>query len=446
MFERIDRADYSIMTQVKGNLDLAIPLSLYLPEPTILDVRRIMTERAFRDPIIAGLPDSASELKKGWQRFNAMSERDQRQEVASTLRRLVDMLITPQRYFMLTQYRSGLRIRQWLDEGKMVVCNLAGGQMEDSTARLLGNLVLAVFMNEAMVRPVGEPRVWRLVADEFDRLAGNNFAELIEKARSRKVFPIMAHQNLDQLKRDRGNNLSLYQSARAVPVVFTFRASADDVYSLRRIHGDDYGEGLSTMKDFTAQLTLTRGLPGLVDPGQPVTILLDPLQGEDNEAALAAAILSQKAHTVSERALVRRGKIEGDDDTPRPNPLPQDRQPVPPGDDPTGDRSPGSPPPVPSLNQLAGLQTPVPRAPQQSGSTKRRSRSKAGRQPLLPETPQGPGSGQSQSHPPAGQPDGQVGDELSDQERPRPAGELPSKPQPGHQPLPPREPQLPDDQ
>ena len=212
------------------------------------------------------------------------------------------------------------------------------------------------------------------MADEFDRLAGNNFAELIEKARSRKVFSIMAHQNLDQLKRDRGNNLSLYQSARAVPVVFTFRASADDVYSLRRIHGDDYGEGLSTMKDFTAQLTLTRGLPGLVDPGQPVTILLDPLQGEDNEAALAAAILSQKAHTVSERALVRRGKIEGDDDTPRPYPLQKGRQPVPPGDDPTGDSDPGTLDdfPLPDLNP--GSESLVSGFTQQPGASKRRPR------------------------------------------------------------------------
>jgi hypothetical protein len=370
MFERMDRAGYSVMTQVKSSLDLAIPLSLYLPEPTIRDVRRILTEPSFRNPIIDSLPESASELREAWERFNRMSERDQRQEVASTIRRLLDMLINAQRFYMLTQYHSTLRLGEWLDEGKLIVCNLADGQISEETSELLGNVILALFTNAVFARPVEPDRVWRLVADEFDKLAGNNFADIIDKARKRRVFPIMAHQHLKQLTEDRGKGKSLHNSVRNVPVRLNFRLSEEDIASMRWTRGVDFDEELRTLKDFTAKLTLIRGLSGLLDPGQPKMILLDPLEEVDKdtqEKRLQAAIDSQKAHTVSER-LLRRGTREGDDDnqaashhrTTRKSSLPQSREPIPAGDDSTGDGDTKLPVDLPGFDQLAGLQTAVP--------------------------------------------------------------------------------------
>lgn len=372
MFERMERANFLVMQQMRLHLDAAIRLALYNHQATLLDVRRILTDKDY-STIMAADPQVPDELREHFHRFNQYTNYARTVAINSSIPRLKELLTDPQLFYMVTQPTSTITIEKWLDEGKLVVCDVAT-DMDNNNALLLGNLLLAHFLNATFNRRVAKTsRVWRLVADEFDQLAGDNFANLISKARSYRSIPIMAHQNLSQLSTD--NDTTLYNAVTSSPVKFTFRISGADEQQVETwIRQPQQRQELGSKPDHTAFLTLTRGLPGLLDPADSAPLLLDPLQGEDNEAALAAAILSQKAHTVSERALVRRGKIEGDDDTPRPHPLQKGRQPVPPGDDPTGDSDPGTLDdfPLPDLNP--GSESLVSGFTQQPGAGKRRPR------------------------------------------------------------------------
>jgi hypothetical protein len=446
IFELMERAEFRTMAQMELWLTQATLLALYLPQPTILDVRRILTEQLFRKLILID-PRVPDELRETWNRFDDNKQNtaySRSSSVNSSIPRLKSILSVPAIYYMVTQPKSTIHLQEWLDEGCMVVVDTATG-MSQGSAKLLADLILALLINETFSRR--EPdRVWRVVADEFDQLAASNMYRLIDKAGAYKVFPIMAHQTLAQLYRD--NDPRLYDSITASPIKFTFRVGPSDADS-KRVKWAPLDE-LTTLPRYQAYLTHSDGVSGLLDAGTAELILLDPLQGEDDEAALAAAILSQKAHTISERELVRRGKIEGygaeTTRSNRPRPLEETGQPKAPGDHPTG--LPGAELPVdlPSPIRVASMQAALPEPDQPRRGHPHRRVGQASRQPGMPPPPQKPRPGRRQGDRPTGQPVSQVGAELPDQGRsPGPDG-VPSQPRPGHPTLPPPDgADLPDD-
>lgn len=453
MFDRMGKVEYSIMTQVRYYLEISVRLSLYLPQPTLLDVLRILMEDDYRSQALQN-PNVPDTLRSLWRRFEEATAYFRTNAVNSSIPRLTDMLLPKRLFHTLTQYHSTLKLAQWLDEGKLVVCNFAAGGMSEENARLLGNIVLALFTNAVFRRPVDPPRVWRLVADEFDKLAGNNFADIIDKARKRRVFPIMAHQHLDQLKEDRGDDKKLFNSARNVPIRLNFRLSEEDIATMRWTRGVEFDEELRTLRDFTAKLTLMRGIPGLLDSGQARTIRLDPLEEVDKDTLderLQTAIASQQAHTTPERALRRRGTMEGEHvnqaaTKTRKNPLSTSGQSIPLGDDPAGASGAELPDDFPSLDQLAGLQAHIPQPTKPRRRTPKRGGRPTRNQPGVPEAPQGRGVRGGQTHPQAGQSAGQVGAQLPDQARARGSEKPSGGPRPGDAPLPkPKQSDLPDD-
>ena len=238
MFVRMERADFAIMQQMRLYLDSAIALALYSPTATLVDVRRILTEQPYRQGMLAN-PHVPQEIRDTFTRFDdpkQFTAYARANAVNSSIARLKEILNDPQLYYMVSQPRTTIRLKEWLDAGKLVVFDVAEG-LSHNNANLLGNLLLALFMNEAMNRSVRETsRVWRLVADEFDQLAGDNFTELIQKARARKVVPIMAHQSLSQLYR--ADDPTLYSAATSSPVKLTFRVSPSDAPQVSWIRGE----------------------------------------------------------------------------------------------------------------------------------------------------------------------------------------------------------------
>jgi hypothetical protein len=448
MFERMERANFLIMQQMRLHLDAAIRLALYRRDATLLDVRRILTERDYRLSLSSD-PQVPVELREHFDRFDDPKQTTayvRAQAVNSSIPRLKEFLTDPQVGFMVTQPASTIHLEEWLDAGYLVVCDFATG-LTQTQSELLANLILAMFLNAVFTRRVeDDSTVWRLVADEFDRLAGDNFAELIDKARSYRALPIMANQSLSQLVFD--NDVKLQKAVLRSPVKITFRVSHDDADAATWVHPVELRDSLSTLSDYSAVLTLTKGLPGLMDSGASELILLDPLQGAEDKDALSDAIRSQKAHTVSERALTKRATMEGDygNQPTRKDSLHESREPVPLGDDPTGAGGAELPVDLPGLNQLAGLQNVVPGPTQPRRRHPKRGSRQASDQPGVPAAAQRPGAGGGQTDREAGQSPDQVGAELPHpgrSPRPQPA---PGGPRVGDAPLPPkRAADLPDD-
>ena len=410
IFELMERAEFRLMAQMGYYLDQATRLALYLPTPTILDVRRILTEQAFRKQLLVD-PRIPDELRESWSRFDdnkQMTPYSRSGAVNSSIPRLKSILTVPSIYYMVTQPTSTIHLQEWLDDGMMVVVDTAT-DMSQGSAKLLADLVLALLINETFARRQPE-RVWRLVADEFDQLAASNMYRLIDKAGAYKVYPLMAHQTLAQLYRS--DDPKLYDSVIASPIKFTFRVGPSDTQRISWAPTEE----LTNLPRYQAYVTHSDGVRGLLDAGKPELLLLDPLPEGSPKTALADAIASQYPHTVAER-LLKGATMEVQNDQNATHPLQDISQPLPPGDDSDGVSDAVEPPPVSSLDELAGVQTPLPESPQQRRSTPRRRRRKSRNKPLQPQAPQGRRTGTGQADSPAGESNGQVGDESPDSER-----------------------------
>ena len=448
MFDRMERAEFGTMQQMWQSLDGAIKLALYNRHPTLLDVRRILTEKAYRQECLDN-PNVPDELREQWVRFDdnkitTISARQQ--QISSSMPRLKAFLNDRQLFYMVTQPTSTVRLQEWLDAGKLIVCNFSTN-LDPLQGELLANLLLAVFMNHAMTREESaRQRVWRLIADEFDELALGNFATLINKARNRRVIPIMAHQNLSQLIRD--GNQTVLKAVTEAPIKLTFRTSHADQKEASWVSRSDLKDSLSTLDRYTAVLTVEDGLPGLLDTGESGLVLLGPLEGE--AMALRNAIASQRAPVTAERELRRREKMEGYDDHQDPHVRTEDLyqengQPVPARDDSASYSSHGDAEPVRGPDELAGVQAPVPEPTQHRRGRQKRRRRTTRHQPGVPQAPQRPGTGEGETDRHPQQPASQVGDQLPDQDGVRGADSPPPTPRPGGPTLPPPEPDHPPD-
>lgn len=104
------------------------------------------------------------------------------------------------------QKRSTINIRRIMDEGKILLVNLAKGELTEPNSRFLGMVLLAKLMAAAMGRvsiPERDRRVFHLYVDEFQSVATQSFVTLLSEARKFGVSLVLANQFLSQVKDER---------------------------------------------------------------------------------------------------------------------------------------------------------------------------------------------------------------------------------------------------
>jgi hypothetical protein len=149
------------------------------------------------------LPDR---LRKVWQEFDGQANkktgetsREQRSAVASTLGLLDKYLMDDPLAGVLSHRRNTIDLPGLLDTGHVICCNLAEN-VPPRQVRLLGNLLMASVVSEALTRSTRpDTPYWLIAADEFDQLAGDFFSFSIEKLRAAHIVPLMSHQSTVQL-------------------------------------------------------------------------------------------------------------------------------------------------------------------------------------------------------------------------------------------------------
>jgi hypothetical protein len=111
-------------------------------------------------------------------------------------------LIEPRLRNMLAQPTSSITLRRLMDDGAIVVCNLAKGRLGESVAHFLGALLTTSFAQAALSRadtPIDRRRVFHFYADEFQSFATESFGLILSEARKYGLTLTIAHQFLDQL-------------------------------------------------------------------------------------------------------------------------------------------------------------------------------------------------------------------------------------------------------
>ncbi len=103
---------------------------------------------------------------------------------------------------IIGQAKSAFNFRTIMDEGKILLINLAKGKLGDINANLLGMIVVGRILMAALGRvdiPQERRRDFYLYIDEFQNFTTDSIAIILSEARKYKLDLIIAHQFIGQL-------------------------------------------------------------------------------------------------------------------------------------------------------------------------------------------------------------------------------------------------------
>jgi hypothetical protein len=172
------------------------------PQPTLADVLRLLDDRSFRRNAAERVANA--QVRNFWLReFESYPSRFRAEAIAPLQNKVGAFLSNPILRRILTQEKSAFDMRQLMDEGKILLVNLAKGKIGEDTAALLGALLVTQIGITALRRAdtsEDERKDFYLYLDEFQSFTTLSLANMLSELRKYRVNMILAHQYLSQLE------------------------------------------------------------------------------------------------------------------------------------------------------------------------------------------------------------------------------------------------------
>ena len=179
----------------------AIFALLELPEATLLDIPRLLEEPEFRKR--TALRVTNEQVRHFWlKEYESYPARFRAEAIAPLQNKLGAFLSDPLLQRILSSPKSSFDLRRVMDEGKILLVNLAKGKIGEGPAALLGSLLVSGIGFAGLSRselPPEERRDFYLYVDEFQTFATMAFASMLSELRKYRVDLILANQYLSQL-------------------------------------------------------------------------------------------------------------------------------------------------------------------------------------------------------------------------------------------------------
>ena len=195
---------------------------------TMLEIPRFLTDKDFRSYLLQDLVNE--EVKEYWKRrFDSLNPKTKAEWIESTLNKVSTFISDPYIRDIIGQRRSTINLREIMDNGKILLINLAKGRLKENS-NLLGALLVSKIQQAAISRvdiTKEERRRFYLYIDEFQNFATKSFEEVLSEARKYGLSIIMANQNLAQLDFDL--KASVIQNARVQIYFGMGRKDAEDL-------------------------------------------------------------------------------------------------------------------------------------------------------------------------------------------------------------------------
>ena len=173
---------------------------LHQPAASILDLLPLFTDRKVRKEIIANIEDA--ECKRFWQiDYPNIAYKTSNEGVASIANKLGPLIANPIIRAALTAPRIPLRFRQIIDQGNILIVNLAKGQLGSEVSNVLGGLILSGLRNAAFTRqdtPEHLRQPYFVLVDEFHNFTSETIAESLSELRKYGLSLTLAGQHLAQ--------------------------------------------------------------------------------------------------------------------------------------------------------------------------------------------------------------------------------------------------------
>lgn len=168
---------------------------------TVLGIPRLLTDPVYRAEVLKRVKDPV--VKTFWEIEYELYPKVFRTETISPIQNKVgQFLSTALVRNVLGQVRTRFDLRQIMDEGKILLVNLAKGKLGEDNSALLGSLLVTSLAQTAMSRANLSPeqrQPFAVFIDEFQNFASESFGGTLSEMRKYGLQLVLAHQYLAQM-------------------------------------------------------------------------------------------------------------------------------------------------------------------------------------------------------------------------------------------------------
>ena len=168
-------------------------------------------------------------LELEWKDFESGTKQDRSVWSTPVLNRANKFILGDNIRRIIGQRKSTINFREAMDQGKIILVNLACTKLSEEEQKMLGVMVVDKVVQAAKSRsdiPEKKRRPFYFVIDEFGDFVCEDVARGLQALRKFKVSMILAHQELEQLRED---SRRVYSAVMANPAVrLVFRTSRED--------------------------------------------------------------------------------------------------------------------------------------------------------------------------------------------------------------------------
>ena len=169
---------------------------------TLADIMPLFLESGFRKEVVASVSDE--QVRRFWtQEFPKMNYKTAIDGVAPIANKLGGFLSHPVIRKAVCEPEQPLRFRKLMDEGQILIVNLAKGRLGSDISDILGGLIVSTFAMAAYSRQNLEEEKrtpYFLYIDEFHSFTTTAFAGMLSELRKHGLGLVLAHQFISQLE------------------------------------------------------------------------------------------------------------------------------------------------------------------------------------------------------------------------------------------------------
>jgi hypothetical protein len=190
-------------TRLEHILRNALLTLLDQPDATIADILRLLDDDVYRRTALARVTNP--QVRRFWvQEYENFPGRYRADAAAPIQNKVGAFLADPIMNRILTQPKSSFDLRRTMDDGKILLVNLAKGKIGEGPAALLGALLVSQLGSAGLSRaeiPEGRRRDFYVYLDEFQTFTTMSIANMLSELRKYRVNLVLANQYLSQVDR-----------------------------------------------------------------------------------------------------------------------------------------------------------------------------------------------------------------------------------------------------
>jgi len=206
---------------------------------TLLDIPKLLTHKEFRIEVLKSVTNL--QVREFWfYEFEKYSAWLRSEAISPILNKIGQFLTSLPLRNIVGQKENTFNLRNVIDEGKILIVNLAKGKIGEENCSLLGAMIVTKIQLAALSRAdllEKRRRPFYLYVDEIHNFLTLSFADILSEARKYGLNLIFAHQYIEQL--DEKIRAAIFGN---IGTIISFRVGAEDAKHLAQYFSPVFDE------------------------------------------------------------------------------------------------------------------------------------------------------------------------------------------------------------